>query len=292
MSVIRIATFNVNSIRTRLDILSRWLGEREANPERYKEGCAPDDGSIDVICIQETKVEDKDFPLLSIKQLGYNCVFCGEKSYNGVAILSKEPLEEVSFGFCDGERDFPTRVAYAKYKGIRILNTYVPQGKEITHPDYQVKLEYLERVKKFMDTNSVYDVPFLWLGDMNVAPTEIDLTYPKTNKENVCFYLPLREKFSYVTSGLVDVFRKFHPESGYYSFFSYLVKDSLKRNIGWRVDHVLATESLAKIAEGCYIDTAPRGWERPSDHVPVVAMFNAQCTMHNEKTETKTKAEH
>ena len=273
MSEIRIATFNVNSIRTRLDILSRWLKEQDNYTEGNKELCVSC-GAIDVLCIQETKVEDKDFPLPLIKQLGYNCVYCGEKSYNGVAILSKEPLEEVSFGFCDGEK-FPTRVIYAKYKGIRILNTYVPQGKEITHPDYLVKLEFLDRVKKFMDANKVYDSPFLWLGDMNVAPTEIDLTNPKTNKENVCFYLPLREKFSHVTERLVDLFRKFNPEGGHYSFFSYLVKDSLKRNIGWRVDHVLATESLAKMACGCHIDTAPRGWERPSDHAPVVAMFNA-----------------
>ena len=260
MGKIRIATFNVNSIRTRLEILSRWLGDFP-------------DGGIDVLCVQETKVEDKDFPLLQIKQLGYDCVYCGEKSYNGVAILSKEPLEEFSFGFNDGEKDFPARVAYAKYKGIRILNTYVPQGKEITHQDYQVKLEFLDRIRKFMDSNSIHDVPFLWMGDMNVAPTEIDLTNPKTNKEHVCFYLPIREKFSLVSRGLVDLYRKFHPESGQYSFFSYLVKDSLSRNVGWRVDHVIATECLAKIAAECYIDKAPRGWERPSDHVPVVAEF-------------------
>jgi exodeoxyribonuclease-3 len=263
---IRIATFNVNSIRTRLEILSRWLGGD--NPDLGKNPV------IDVICLQETKAEDKDFPLLQIKQLGYDCAYCGEKSYNGVAILSKEPLEEVSFGFNDGEKEnFSTRVAYAKYKGIRILNTYVPQGKEITHSDYQVKLEFLNRVKRFMDANSIYDVPFLWLGDMNVAPTEIDLTNPKANKEHVCFYLPLREKFSLVSNNLVDLFRRFHTESGHYSFFSYLVKDSLTRNIGWRVDHIFTTECLAERAGGCYIDTAPRSWERPSDHAPVVAEF-------------------
>ena len=263
---VKIATFNVNSIRSRLEILSRWIG-----------GDTPGEGMhsspIDVLCIQETKVEDRDFPLLQIKQLGYNCVYNGEKSYNGVAILSKEPLEEVSFGFNDGEDDYPTRVIYAKYKGIRILNTYVPQGKEITHPDYQVKLRFLDRVKKFIENNSIYNYPFLWLGDMNVAPTEIDLTNPKTNKLNVCFYLPLREKFSLVTKGLVDMFRKFNPNGGHYSFFSYLVKDALLRNIGWRVDHIFATESIAKKACGCYIDTTPRGWERPSDHTPVVAEF-------------------
>ena len=267
MGKIRIATFNVNSIRTRLEILSRWLGNDEPDG-------GINSGSVDVLCIQETKVEDKDFPLLQMKQLGYNCVYCGEKSYNGVAILSKEPMEEVSFGFNDGEKDFPTRVIYAKYKGIWILNTYVPQGKEITHTDYQVKLEFLSRIKRFMDNNSIYDLPFLWTGDMNVAPTEIDLTNPKTNRENVCFYLPLREKFSLISDGLVDLFRKFHPESGHYSFFSYLVKDSLSRNIGWRVDHIFATESLAKKSCGCYIDRTPREWDRPSDHVPVVAVFD------------------
>jgi exodeoxyribonuclease-3 len=263
---IKIATFNVNSIRSRLEILSRWI-EGDA---RAKKNSAPD-----VICIQETKAEDKDFPVLRMKQLGYECVYCGEKSYNGVAILSKEPLEEVFFGFNDGEReiDFPTRVIYAKYKGIRILNTYVPQGKEITHPDYQVKLRFLDRVKKFMDNNSIYDCPFLWMGDINVAPTEIDLANPKTNMENVCFYLPLREKFSSVSKGLVDLFRKFNPDPGHYSFFSYLTKNSLSRNIGWRVDHILATESIAAKAIGCYIDKAPREWERPSDHVPVIAEF-------------------
>jgi len=275
--IIKIATFNVNSIRTRLEILSRWLGDNESS------------SGIDVLCVQETKAEDRDFPLLQIKQLGYHCAYCGEKSYNGVAILSKEPLEEVSFGFNDGEKDFPTRVAYAKYKGIRILNTYVPQGKEITHSDYQVKLEFLDRVKKFMDNNSVHEVPFIWLGDMNVAPTEIDLTNPKANKENVCFYLPLREKFSLVSKGLIDLFRKFHPESGHYSYYSYLVKDSLSRNIGWRVDHIFASECLAEKAIGCYIDTTPRGWERPSDHVPVVAEIkdNAQCKMYNVQLEAK-----
>ena len=266
MGKIKIATFNVNSIRSRLEILSRWLGG-----DAYSDGVNSD--SVDVLCIQETKVEDRDFPLLQMKQFGYDCVYCGEKSYNGVAILSKEPLEEVSFGFNDGEEDFPTRVIYAKYKGINILNTYVPQGKEITHPDYQVKLKFLDRVKKFMENNSVYDSHFLWLGDMNVAPTEIDLTNPKTNKDNVCFYLPLREKFSFVSKGLVDLFRKFNPDGGHYSFFSYLVKDSLSRNIGWRVDHIFATESITKKANGCYIDTTPRSWERPSDHTPVVAEF-------------------
>ncbi|MCL1941707.1 MAG: exodeoxyribonuclease III [Synergistaceae bacterium] len=267
---IKIATFNVNSIRSRLEILSRWI-EGDVSGVGAKKNSAPD-----VICIQETKAEDKDFPVLSMKQLGYECAYCGEKSYNGVAILSKEPLDEVFFGFNDGEKEnFPTRVIYAKYKGIRILNTYVPQGKEITHPDYIVKLGFLDRISKFMDDNSVYGVPFVWLGDMNVAPTEIDLTNPKTNKENVCFYLPLREKFSRVTNGLVDLFRKFHPEAGFYSFFSYLTKDSLLRNIGWRVDHILATECLAERACGCHIDTAPRGWDRPSDHVPVVAEFLA-----------------
>lgn len=251
----KIATFNVNSIRVRLEAIARWL---DGNP-------------VDVLCLQETKAEDKDFPVAEINKLGYECAYSGEKSYNGVTILSKEKLSSVSFGFRDGgEEDFPTRVAFAEYKGTKILNTYVPQGKEITHADYILKLAFLDRVKKFLDKNAPAKTPFIWLGDMNVAPTEIDLTNPKTNKENVCFYLPLREKFADVSRGLVDVFRKFHPEPGFYSFFSYMVKNSLERKVGWRVDHIFATESLARRAQDCVIDTAPRTWERPSDHVPVI----------------------
>lgn len=254
----KIATFNVNSIRTRIEILARWI---EVNP-------------VDVICIQETKAENKDFPEQRIEQLGYKCAYSGEKSYNGVAILSKDKLDSVSFGFCDGEElDFPTRVAFAEYHGVKILNTYVPQGKDITHADYLLKLAFLDRVKKFISARITTDMHFVWLGDMNVAPAEIDLTNPKTNKENVCFYLPLREKFADVSEGLVDVLRKFHPEPGVYSFFSYLVKNSLERNIGWRVDHILASSALAELALDCAVDINPRGWERPSDHAPVVAEF-------------------
>jgi exodeoxyribonuclease-3 len=252
----RIATFNVNSVRSRLPILERWLA---GSP-------------VDLLFLQETKVVDADFPADAFKVMGYEAYFCGEKSYNGVAVVSRIPVE-VRFGFRDMiEPDFPTRVAHARVNGLSILNTYVPQGKEITHPDYEVKKAFLERVRAFFDREA--GALFAWVGDMNVAPTDIDVTSPQNKKDHVCFHGEIREKFNHVVSwGLHDVLRRFHPEPGEFTFFDYRVKDALARNIGWRVDHILATESLAKKAVDCHIDRLPRGWEKPSDHTPVVAVF-------------------
>ena len=261
----RIATFNVNSVRSRLPILERWLsGETDA--------------PVDLLFLQETKVTDADFPADAFKAMGYDAYFCGEKSYNGVAVIAKIPVE-VRFGFGDDkEPDFPTRVAYAKTTSgptsISILNTYVPQGKEITHPDYQVKKKFLERVRAFFEREVEPGALFAWVGDINVAPTDIDVTRPRDKKEHVCFHSEIREKFASVVSwGLHDVLRRFHPETGHFTFFDYRVKDALARNIGWRVDHILATEALAERSIDCYIDRLPRGWERPSDHTPLVAEF-------------------
>jgi exodeoxyribonuclease-3 len=256
----RIATFNVNSVRSRMPILERWLA------------AAP----VDLLFLQETKAVDADFPADAFKSMGYDAYFCGEKSYNGVAVISRVPVE-VRFGFGDGqEPDYPTRVAYARTDGFSILNTYVPQGKEITHPDYEVKKSFLERVRAFFDREVEPASLFAWVGDINVAPADIDVTNPRNKKDHVCFHSEIREKFDWVVSwGLHDVLRRFHPEAGQFTFFDYRVKDALARNIGWRVDHVLATEALTAKAVDCYVDRLPRGWERPSDHTPLVADFRA-----------------
>ena len=236
------------------------------------------DAPVDILFLQETKVVDADFPVEAFKAMGYDAYFCGEKSYNGVAVIAKIPVE-VRFGFGDGkEPDFPTRVAYARTKGgstpISVLNTYVPHGKEITHPDYEVKNFFLDRVRAFFDREVEPGGLFAWVGDINVAPAEIDVTSPQSKKDHVCFHSEIREKFNRVVSwGLHDLLRRFRPEAGEFSFFDYRVKDALARNIGWRVDHILATEALAEKAVDCYIDRRPRGWEKPSDHTPVVAVF-------------------
>ena len=272
----RLATFNVNSVRSRLPILERWL---------------PASG-VDLLFIQETKVVDSDFPVEPFAAMGgYRAFFRGEKAYNGVAALVKEPLEvDVSFGFNDGEEpDFPTRVLWLRTEGpgrrgalpLTVLNTYVPQGKEITHPDFEVKKAFLARVRKAIEREMSGPAPgeggcapFLWLGDLNVAPTPRDLTNPKGKKDHVCFCQEIRDVFARVSEGLVDLLRQFHPEDGVYTFFDYRVKDALSRNIGWRIDHMLASPPLAARARNCFVELAPRGWEKPSDHTPVVADFS------------------
>ena len=250
----RVATFNVNSLRSRLPILERWL---------------PASGA-DVLAVQETKAQDADFPLAAVESLGYTAVFRGEKSYNGVAILSKNAPDEVIHGFDDGlEPPWDTRAIAARFGDLWVFDTYVPQGKEITHPDYQAKKEFLKRAAAFVARRA--DEKLLWLGDLNVAPTELDVTNPQNKQDHVCFVKELRDLFAELTSPLTDLLRAFHPNEELYSFFDYRVKNALARNIGWRIDHMLATPALAKMCEACWIDTEPRGWEKPSDHTPMLA---------------------
>ncbi|MDR2528982.1 MAG: exodeoxyribonuclease III [Synergistaceae bacterium] len=258
---LRIATFNVNSVRGRLPILERWLS----------------DSKVDLLFLQETKVVDADFPEAAFSSMGYQVYFCGEKSYNGVAVAARESVKglQVRFGFGDGRKpDFLTRVAVAEAPGaFKFLNTYVPQGKEITHEDYQMKKKFLERARAFLEREAA-DAPFAWVGDLNVAPRELDVTRPENKKDHVCFHADIREKFAWVLSwGLTDLFRRFHPDAVDYTFFDYRLKDALSRNVGWRIDHILANESLMSHAVACFIDREPRGWEKPSDHTPLVADF-------------------
>lgn len=253
----RIATFNVNSLRSRLPVLERWL--RGAH--------------VDVLALQETKVRDEDFPVESVEKLGYRAFYRGEKSYNGVAFLCRSGPDALFCGFDDGLTPaWDTRVIAARFGALWILNTYVPQGKEISHPDYQAKKEFLRRAAAFARARA--SEPLLWLGDLNVAPTELDVTDPGNKKDHVCFTREIRDLFARLCApSLTDLLRLRHPGERLYSFFDYRVKNALSRNIGWRVDHMLATPPLARLCEDCRIDTEPRGWEKPSDHTPLLADF-------------------
>ena len=249
-----ITTFNVNSVRTRLPILTRWL--RDNHP--------------DFLFLQETKTQDASFPAATFSALGYKSFFCGEKSYNGVAVLVKTELEaEVSFGFDEG--DYTTRVLTLRHKGLTVINTYVPQGKELSSPSYIEKKDFLARVKKVIARER--EGLFLWLGDMNVAPTPDDVTHPEDKKNHVCFTQEIRGIFADTSEGLIDLLRKFHPEAGVFTFYDYRVKNALTRGIGWRIDHMLASSALAELAHDCSPDIAPRTWDKPSDHVPLTAKF-------------------
>ena len=154
---------------------------------------------------------------------------------------------------------------------MTVLNTYVPQGKSVDHPDYEVKKRFLERVRGLVLRE--LEGPFLWVGDLNVAPTDADVTHPENKRGHVCFCRDIQERFARTSEGLTDLLRAFHPDPGEFTFFDYRVKDALARNIGWRIDHALASSSLAPRARDCFVEREPRGWERPSDHTPLVVDF-------------------
>ncbi|MBQ7544526.1 MAG: exodeoxyribonuclease III [Synergistaceae bacterium] len=251
----KIATFNVNSVRARLDALAQWL------PEEHP----------DFLFLQETKTQDSSFPAAELSVLGYRSFFRGEKAYNGVAVLVRDGIDDadVSFGFGDGE--YTTRVLTLRRGGLTVLNTYVPQGKEVASPSYTEKKEFLARVKEIVSREK--EGMFLWLGDMNVAPEPLDVTHPETKKNHVCFTEEIRRVFRNTKEGLIDLLRKFSPSERVYTFYDYRVKDAVSRGIGWRIDHMLASERLAELAVSCSPDVRLRTWERPSDHVPLIAEF-------------------
>jgi exodeoxyribonuclease III len=256
---VKIATFNANSIRARMDTILDWLGRN-----------APD-----VLCVQETKVEDKDFPAAPLLSAGYHPVFRGEKSYNGVALLSRRPPEAIRFGLDDDQPPDPTRLAYAKVGAVHIVNTYVPQGREIDHPMYRYKIEWLRRLKAYFGRHFTPRMRVLWTGDMNVAPEAIDIHNAEEQAEHVCFHVDVRRAFAdTIAWGCVDVFRKHHPEPGQYTFFDYRTWNAVEKGMGWRVDHMLATRPLARTSRDAWIDLEPRRREKPSDHTFLVAEFD------------------
>ena len=253
----KIATFNVNSIRARLPIVTAWLKERQP----------------DVLCVQETKVQDSDFPSLPLQELGYHVEFRGQKSYNGVAILSKTRPQEVHFGLDDEPKDEP-RLIRVRINDIVILNTYVPQGQSPDSDKFQYKLAWFGRLRTYLDSHLSPGEPVVWVGDLNVAPEPIDVYNPKALLGHVCFCPEVTEAFLGVKDwGLVDVFRQHHQEPDLYTFWDYRARGTFERNRGWRVDHILTTRSMAERCTTCEIDKGPRSREKPSDHTPVMATF-------------------
>jgi len=251
-----IATFNVNSVRSRLPVLERWLNEVKP----------------DFLFMQETKTQDEFFPKEFFSELDYKSFYRGQKSYNGVAVIFKKNFEniKINFGFNDGinENNFDTRVMTLEYKDFKILNTYVPQGKDMNHPDFEVKKKFFGRVKNIVKANE--NKNFLWLGDLNVAPEDIDVTNPDRKREHVCVCEEIREVFRDSKRNLIDLLRKFNKNPEVFTFYDYRVKNAVERKIGWRIDHMLASENFSEKVTNCYPDIRPRTWERPSDHTPLL----------------------
>jgi exodeoxyribonuclease-3 len=254
----KIASFNANGIRARLPILRDWL-QREGP---------------DVLCIQETKVQDKDFPVEAFEGLSYHCVFWGQKGFNGVAIFSKTPPEKVSFGFVDKENE-EARVLTASIGDIPIMNTYVPQGTAPDSEQFQYKLQWLEQLRDYVSRHFKPTEPLLWAGDFNVAPEPMDVYDPEMLLGSIGYHPQEHKALAGVKSwGFVDVFRKHNPEQKAYTFWDYRIPRSFQRDLGWRVDHIWATECLAEKSTGAWIDVEPRQLKKPSDHTFILAEFN------------------
>lgn len=256
---ISIATFNVNSIRSRLDIVLEWMAQ----------------GKCDVLCVQEIKVQDADFPAGAFESAGLFCAFHGQKTYNGVAIISKLQPDEVSCK--QTPEDEEARLIRARFGDINVVNTYVPQGTEVGSARFEYKLNWIRGMRKYMSDLFSPEDKVVWVGDLNVAREPMDVYDPEGLQGSVCFHPDEQSALNWVMEwGMVDVFRKHHPgEADQFSFFDYRIPNAVKRRMGWRIDHIMATEALADLSIDCYIDKEPRLKPKPSDHTPVVAVFQA-----------------
>ena len=258
----RIASWNVNSVRTRLDQVLAWL--RQELPE--------------VLCLQETKVDDPLFPHQAFAELGYRAAISGQKAYNGVALLSRQPLEDVRIGFSallagDGEAsrlDEQKRVISARLDGLRILNLYVPNGSALKSEKYAYKLQWLACLGRYLAAQEDQGEPLVMLGDFNIGPEDRDLPNPERQTGGIMASAAERQALRAVLGErLHDVFRVFEPETGHWSWWDYR-SGAWERDQGWRIDHIYLDAELLELATGCLIHKATRGNPQPSDHAPVV----------------------
>jgi exodeoxyribonuclease-3 len=252
-----IATWNVNSLRARLDHLRIWL--EQARP--------------DILAIQETKLPDAEFPADQIRSFGYEVLFSGQKGYNGVAILGRKPGEDPVTSVPDLADD-QRRILAATYDGVRVIDVYVPNGAFVGSKKYEYKLAWLEHLVAFVKREMQRHVQLALLGDFNIAPEDRDVYNPKLWEGRVlCSEAERRAFRALLDLGLTDVFRVFEQAQGHYTWWDYRGK-ALERNQGLRIDHLLATNALCRACSACRVDRAARAWDKPSDHAPVVAEFD------------------
>ena len=253
----KLATWNVNSVKARLDAAVTWLKEE-----------APD-----VVCLQELKCTDDTFPKAAFEELGYNCAVHGQKTYNGVAILSKRPMEDVSPRLPGGDGDDHARyieaVIPAKHGVVRVASIYAPNGNPIGTDKFQYKLGWLERLAKHAQDLLASEEPVVLTGDINVIPEDDDCYDPKAWVNDALFQPESRAAFRRLQwLGYTDAFRACHAETHQYTFWDYQA-GAWQKDHGIRIDHILLSPQAADRLRGCGIDKHVRGRERPSDHVPV-----------------------
>ncbi len=250
----KIATWNINSIRMRMERLVTWLATTKP----------------DVLCLQEIKVEDSGFPTDALRAAGYEVATFGQRAYNGVAILSTAPLLDVTRGLGDGGDEDGARLIAATTHGIRVVCVYVPNGQELTSDRYPFKLEWLARLRTYLDKHAPTE-PLVLCGDMNVARDDLDVWAPAQWTETTHTTPAVRAAMDHVLDfGLTDTFRVHNPEGKIYSWWDYRGV-ALFKNQGLRIDFVLATEPVARRCIGCVVDRNARKGQDASDHAPVVA---------------------
>ena len=253
----KIASWNVNSLNVRLPHVLQWL--ESAQP--------------DVLALQETKLVDEKFPAAEIEAAGYRVVYSGQKTYNGVALLSKYPLEDVVTEI-PGLDDPQRRILGATINGVRILDLYVVNGQEVGSEKFAYKLNWLQKVREYIARDLAEHENYVVLGDFNIAPTDADVHDPRAWHEKILCSTPEREALqSILDLGFSDTFRLFEQEEKSFSWWDYRM-NGFKRNLGLRIDLILASKALAEQCQSSGVDKTPRGWERPSDHAPVMAEFS------------------
>lgn len=254
----KIATWNVNSLNVRLPHVIEWL---KTNP-------------VDALCLQELKLEDAKFPVAAFDEIGYNAVFSGQKTYNGVAIISKARAEDVTRDMPNYE-DPQKRVITATIDGVRIVNVYIVNGQAVDSDKYQYKMAWLTALREYMQGTIAEYGDVALLGDYNIAPEDRDVYDPKAWEGKVLCSETEREHYRALLGlGLTDSFRLFDQPDKSYTWWDYRM-NGFKRNLGMRIDHILLTKALADRAVSSVIDLEPRKLERPSDHTPVVTTINA-----------------
>ncbi len=252
----RIASWNVNSLRVRLPQVEQWLA----------------DAAPDVLALQETKMTDDQFPAAAFEAAGYHAVHSGQKTYNGVALVSREPIRDVVTDI-PGLDDPQRRILAGTVGDTRVLDLYVVNGQAVGSEKYAYKLEWLARVRDFVAAEIQRHPRMVVLGDFNIAPTDADVHDPEAWRERILCSTPEREALQALLDlGFEDTYRLFDQPPGQYSWWDYR-QANFRRNRGLRIDLVLASRALAATCRQAWIDVEPRRWERPSDHAPVVAEF-------------------
>ncbi len=255
----KLATWNVNSLKVRLGHLLDWLARNQP----------------DVVCVQETKLEDAKFPRADLENAGYHSAYSGQKTYNGVAILARAPLEAVATGI-PGFSDEQKRVLSATVAGARIVCAYVPNGQSVESEKYRYKLDWLAAFERWLGAELKTHPRLAVLGDYNIAPDDRDVHDPQLWQGQVLCSEPERAAFERLLGlGLKDSFRLFDQPERSFSWWDYRM-NAFRRKMGLRIDHILLSDTLAARCTGCTIDLEPRRLERPSDHAPVVAEISSQ----------------